>query len=145
MLTRVARVARNESGAAMVEFAIVLPLLTLLVFGMIDFGRAFKYYNNLATAARDGARYGAAQSPPTPSQIIARVDAVFRDAAGPTSASLPSVTNYTTVGDPPPPVPPGTQVRVSIVDYPYDALSPFVPTGGLKFTVSATFRREWAP
>jgi Flp pilus assembly protein TadG len=135
MLTRVARVARNESGAAMVEFAIVLPLLTLLVFGMIDFGRAFKYYNNLASAVRDGARFGGAQATPNPSQISSRVDAVFRDAAGDAQPSTNATVSISTAAIP-------HEITVTVTDYPYDALSPFVPTGGLKFTVSATFRIE---
>lgn len=48
----------NESGAAMVEFAIVLPLLLLLVFGIIEFG--FLLYNKamLTNASREGAREG---------------------------------------------------------------------------------------
>ena len=140
MRTRVARLARSESGAAMVEFAIVLPMLALLVFGMIDFGRAFKFYNNLATAVRDGARFGSAQNAPTAAPIIARVDAVFRDAAGAAQPSTNATVDF---------IPPagglGSQVRVTVTDYPFDAISPFIPAGGIRFTVSATFRREFEP
>ena len=134
MRTHAARLARSDSGAAMVEFAIVLPLMALLVFGMIDFGRAFKFYNNLAQAVRDGARYGAAQDPPNPSQIITRVDAVFRDAAG---ATRPSTNATVTLSE--------TQVTVTVTDYEYDALSPFIPNGELTFSIEATFRREHLP
>ena len=51
-----ARVGR-EKGAAAVEFALVLPLLVVLLVGIIDFGLYF--YNDLAVAhaARDAARY----------------------------------------------------------------------------------------
>lgn len=43
----------------MIEFAIVLPLVLLLVGGVIDFGRIFFDLNHLTNAARDGARFGA--------------------------------------------------------------------------------------
>ncbi len=47
-----------ERGTAIVELALVLPVLLLLVFGTIDFGRAIYINTALANAARDGARYG---------------------------------------------------------------------------------------
>ena len=51
--------SKNERGAELLEFAIVLPLLILLVLGAIEFGRAYFTYNILAKAVRDGARYAA--------------------------------------------------------------------------------------
>ena len=50
---------RDESGVALLEFALFVSLLLLLVFGTIDFGRALFTANNLTAAAREGARYGA--------------------------------------------------------------------------------------
>ena len=44
-------------GAAIVEFAIVLSLMLLITAGIFEFGRAFQYYDALAKATRDGARY----------------------------------------------------------------------------------------
>lgn len=49
----------ERSGAAVVEFAIVAPVLFLFVFGMIDVGRAVMVQNLLTNAARDGARTAA--------------------------------------------------------------------------------------
>ena len=46
----------------MVEFAIVLPVLVLIICGIIDFGRALFTLNNLTSAAREGARFGAVQA-----------------------------------------------------------------------------------
>jgi Flp pilus assembly protein TadG len=46
-----------ERGAAIVEFAIVLSLMLLITAGIFEFGRAFQYYDALAKATRDGARY----------------------------------------------------------------------------------------
>jgi Flp pilus assembly protein TadG len=49
----------DESGVALLEFALFMSLLLVLVFGTIDFGRALFTANNLTAAAREGARYGA--------------------------------------------------------------------------------------
>ena len=50
--------ARREAGQELVEFALILPLLLLLFFGIIEFGRAILAYNTIANAAREGARQG---------------------------------------------------------------------------------------
>jgi len=47
-----------QRGAAAVEFALVLPVLLLVVFGVIDFGIVMAQKASLANAARTGARYG---------------------------------------------------------------------------------------
>lgn len=62
----------REVGAAAVEFAIVLPLLVMIVFGIISFGIIFHHKLSLGDGAREAARYG---------------------------ATLP-VTNFATAGDP---------------------------------------------
>ena len=48
-----------SGGSAAVELALVLPLLTLLMFGFIEVGRLYWTYNVAASAARDAARYAA--------------------------------------------------------------------------------------
>lgn len=48
----------RSRGQSMVEFALVLPILALLMFAVVDFGRAFFMYLSAASGARDGARYG---------------------------------------------------------------------------------------
>lgn len=53
------RFQRDERGALVVEFGLIVPILFLLVFGIVDFGRAYFTMNNLAAAVREGARYGA--------------------------------------------------------------------------------------
>ena len=45
-----------EDGAALIEFAIVLPLMLLVLFGTIDFGLLFQRYQVVTNAAREGAR-----------------------------------------------------------------------------------------
>ena len=48
------RWAGCRRGQALVEMALLMPVLLLLVFGTLDFGRAVFGYNALANAARDG-------------------------------------------------------------------------------------------
>ena len=49
---------RAEHGAVAVEFAIILPVLLVLVFGIIDFGQMWYYRHLMSDASREGARYG---------------------------------------------------------------------------------------
>lgn len=51
--------AKNQSGAATVEFALIVPILILLVFGIIQFGIAFNNQLAITHAAREGARLAA--------------------------------------------------------------------------------------
>jgi Flp pilus assembly protein TadG len=53
------RQLRNERGQTMVEFAVVLPVLALLLFGVIQFGIAFNNYLTITDAVRAGARKAA--------------------------------------------------------------------------------------
>jgi len=48
----------DSFGQALVETALVLPLLLLLIVGLFDIGRAIWLSNTLATAVREGSRYG---------------------------------------------------------------------------------------
>jgi Flp pilus assembly protein TadG len=50
---------RNEKGQSMTEFALVLPILTILLFGVIQFGIVFNNYLQLTDAVRAGSRKGA--------------------------------------------------------------------------------------
>jgi Flp pilus assembly protein TadG len=63
MRRRTARTAPRDHGAAAVEFALLLPLLLLLLFGLIDFGRALNAQITLTQAAREGARLDALGQP----------------------------------------------------------------------------------
>lgn len=51
------RRAAREAGQELVEFALILPLLLLLLLGIIEVGRLVFSYNTIANAAREGARY----------------------------------------------------------------------------------------
>jgi hypothetical protein len=49
---------QRNSGVAALEFAIVLPVLILLIAGMMDLGHAFYLKQIITNASREGARYG---------------------------------------------------------------------------------------
>jgi Flp pilus assembly protein TadG len=55
----VSRRLRSESGQAVIEFAMVLPILCALVFVIVDFGKAVYYYIDLTHIANEGARIAA--------------------------------------------------------------------------------------
>ena len=66
---------RDEHGASAVEFAMIVPLLLVLVIGIAEFGHAFQVHGTLSAAAREGARVMALQNDP------AAARAAVRDAA----------------------------------------------------------------
>ena len=72
-----ARWRRRDAGASAVEMAIVLPLLVLLVFGIIDFGRMLNAQIEISHAAREGVRLAALTegNPTYATMIAARVAA----------------------------------------------------------------------
>lgn len=117
--------ARSEDGQALVEFALILPVLLMLILGLFDVARAVEQENTLAFAAREGARYAIVHggwnvaspitcpSPGTPCSNGTITGVVTDKAIG-----VPNVTatlNYPDgVNDP------GSRVSV-------DATAPFVP------------------
>lgn len=54
---------RNEGGAAAVEFALLLPVLILLVVGIVQFGMTFFQWLEIVHAAREGARWASLENP----------------------------------------------------------------------------------
>jgi len=59
------RLLGDQRGVALVEFALVLPLLLLLLLGMIDVGKAVNYWNDETHLANEAARYAAVDNSPT--------------------------------------------------------------------------------
>jgi Flp pilus assembly pilin Flp len=110
--------SRGQDGAAAVEFALLLPLLVLLLFGFIQFGLAFNTRIQATNAAREAAR-----------QAVVGIDnwndvggvpfwQIVKDRAGVRSISNCSFTTDDVVG--------GT-LKVSF-DYPLDLVIPFLPS-----------------
>lgn len=69
-----AQPSQREGGQAMVEFALVLPVLCLILFAALEFGTAFWHFQQLSAAASEGARKAAV------SRTVSNRDAVIRDA-----------------------------------------------------------------
>ena len=69
---------KSERGANLVEFALVIPLLLLMLVGVADLGRAFQTYIAITNAAREGARY-ASRWPKYRGDIV---EAVVEEALG---------------------------------------------------------------
>ena len=55
-------IRETERGQALVEFTMVLPILLILLFALVDFGRAFYTWLLVTNAAREGARIAAVQA-----------------------------------------------------------------------------------
>jgi hypothetical protein len=57
---------RHEEGQALPEFALVIPLLALVLFAVLHFGKALDYWNNATHISAEGARYAAVNGKPYP-------------------------------------------------------------------------------
>lgn len=103
----------GERSQALIEFALISPVLLLLVFGIIDIGRAVFYYDTIAHAAREGAReaIGASSPLPTDASVLTAVQQQLVGAPvsapcpqGPiTSATPPANTGWLFITEPNPP------------------------------------------
>ena len=63
----------NIRGNAVIEFALTLPILLLVVFGITELGRMIMTTNVLNTASREGARYAAVNPASDSTNVRARV------------------------------------------------------------------------
>jgi Flp pilus assembly protein TadG len=120
--------ARSERGAAAVEFALVMPLLFLLVFGIIEFGFIFNKELSVTHSAREGVRVYALNGDP-----VAAI-AAARSASGMTPQ--PTCTAVPATG----PVPAGTTVSITC-STPY-TLQLYVMKRALNITSTASARKE---
>jgi Flp pilus assembly protein TadG len=113
MLTKLSpnRITRKrEQGQTLTEFAMVLPLLALLLFGVIQFGIVFHQYVTLTDSVRAGGRQGAVSRDLANPQAVV-IDRVQRSAADLDPGKLGiSVSSSWTQGD---------DVTVTAT-YPYD-------------------------
>jgi len=67
------KLLKDPRGQALVELALVVPVLLTLVLGVVEFGRLFSAYMTIQHAAREGARLGVLGA--TDAEIISRVQA----------------------------------------------------------------------
>jgi len=67
---------QKERGQELVEYALILPIMMLILMSILDLGRAVYYYSAIHNSAREGARYGVI-NPDDP----AGIEAVVRNKA----------------------------------------------------------------
>jgi Flp pilus assembly protein TadG len=127
-----------------VEFALVVPFLALIVFGVIDFSRAYGQMNALDSALREGVRYGSKwrnfQAPEYADSVKAKVKEygqVYGFAALDTSKVAvtvsPDAVNTETI-----------TVTVTAHPIPLQILGKFLGVPALSITRSLTYRWECA-
>jgi len=133
---------RSQKGGTLLEAAITLMLFFTLIFGVLEFGRAYNLYQTITNAAREGARFSVAPFPgtdnlPTTTNVEARVQQ-YLDSVGARNTTINVVQNtagvvnnknvvYTTVN----------------VTAPYTFL--FFPFGSVTMQTSAQMRNETSP
>jgi Flp pilus assembly protein TadG len=93
-LIQLQKLWRREEGQALAEFALVLPVLFLLVAGIIEFGRGWNIKQAVTDASREGARYAVVQDNTVtcPAGVIAKVKQRLVLANIDTSAAKTTVT-----------------------------------------------------
>jgi Flp pilus assembly protein TadG len=133
----------DKTGVAVIEFAIVLPVLILFLFGIIEFGILFYDKAVITNASREGARAGIVYRYPNP-VTAAEIEQVVRDYCADhliTFATTPSLTiasNWTgyEAGD--------TLTVTATYDYQFLVLPNFVTalTGGINLAAITVMRME---
>jgi hypothetical protein len=138
---RFRRGLKEERGTSLVEFALVLPVLILILFGLLDAGKAFNYANDQTHLAAEGARWAVVNTNPgggtLQEYILDQADTDELQSLAEVCISFP--TNPETgssgqVGDP----------VVVTVKSDYDWL-PFLPMTPIQINRSATMRLEALP
>jgi hypothetical protein len=112
----------------MVEMAIVLPVLLLLVFGIIDFGRLYNTQVTLTHAAREGIRDYAIFQDPVQAENVARQAVTSFDP-----------TPMVFVPPLPPDCVPGEPAKMTIT-YPFDSSIPFLGEGIITISAKGVMR-----
>lgn len=128
------RLRKDERGTAVVEFALVLPVLLLVLFGIFQFGLLFYNYIDLTSAGKDGART-AAVSRAKADGVQAIKDAIAK------STSVVDDSNLTITVSPPQPWKAGDTVTIHI-SYPYSLSIMGISFWGGPMTTDAQVRIE---
>jgi Flp pilus assembly protein TadG len=144
---------RRSRGQSLAEFAIVFPVLMLILGGIIQFGIIFWGQNTLTQVARDTGRWAATQqgctagvSPNVDVLKTAKDIAAVSSLIGNSSAwTFPTNVDASWSGTPCPPINNQTVAYVMItIHHQVPIFFPFVPGDG-NLTTSAQFRMEPKP
>jgi hypothetical protein len=123
----------ERRGQALVEFALVIPIFLLVIFGILDLGRAVYAYSTLNNAAREGARVALVDQTLSHIQTVASGHAVglgipatavtvdYRDPDDPDTPNSCAIW----LGNPEPGLPVGCTAIVR-VEYLYTAATPII-------------------
>lgn len=134
------RVVEDERGSIAVEFALVAPVMFVVIFAVIDFSRAYYTLNGLTAAVREGARYAASVDDPVLRQDeIKNVVQYFAVTMG--QDSLDDSQISVSFESP-------QQVRVEITDFAFQFVTPLPNMVGLEdiaITRAAVMKWERAP
>jgi Flp pilus assembly protein TadG len=137
---------RTETGATIVEAALVIPIVFMFLIGIMEFGRAYNEYQVLTNAAREACRYAVAPSPGNGGTLpgasaVQQVATGWLNSAGITPSSTPSVASNVPCGAFTNPITGNTLTRTCTtvtVTAPYSFLAPQLLFGGNGPTVSLT-------
>lgn len=146
---------KKRRGAALVEFAIAVPLLMLLLMGIMEFGMILHDYLSISQGAREGVREAAVGSPRgkvrgrvmraslpsiTPEMIQVQYYDDAQNSWGDANDAAGGTSNL---------VPPKSLIRVRVVNYPHRLITgsffawlPGVQGNVLPLTGGMTMRRE---
>lgn len=128
-----------ESGAAAVEFALVVPMLLLLVFGLIQYGLYFGALQGGSAAAREAARSASVGNPTSCDAFRSEIEATLTSMQ---SGNVKISRTYSSTG----PVKVGDDVTVSVAFDSIDLGLPLVPfISGGRVEQSAITRVENVP
>lgn len=123
----------HQRGAALVELALILPLLLLITFITTEFGRALYQYNTITKSVRDAVRYLSVQTPGT-GQAVAQNLVIYgstTNTGAPLAIGLDQATvnaNWQITGT----APVMNTVTVSVTGYCFMPL--FISVLGVRFT-----------
>lgn len=127
---------RKRSGAALVEMAVVFPLLLTMILGMVEMSRLGMVSQLLTTAAREGCRVAVIQGK-TQADVQARINSVLAGSGISVGTVTPTPSNWATAAS-------GTAVTVSL-SVPYAQVT-WMPLprflSGVNVTASATMSSE---
>ena len=125
---------KNNRGQAIIEFALVLPVLVTLLVGLLEFGLFFHSHINVTFASKEAARIAALDANATNQTIAAAAQ-----------ATMPSAANLTVTVTPVAPRVTGLPVTVS-VSRPHTFLTPLIsmlmPANPYTISASTTARSE---
>ena len=85
----VRRATRRQRAAALVEFAVVLPVLLLILFGIMEFGQLFRVRQTCLHAAREAARLAVLQSTAKPYSMLSITEDTVADPTVTVTVTVP--------------------------------------------------------